>query len=121
MVTGMLQMRAQDIHINARVSLCSPPHTHLHTSLISMNSIVNLSPQVKYSCLCICHSHHGNSYDKGITFALMSTSPRLPAYPPDVNELPVCELELTCLCTEGNTMKHSSSAFTKPSIESYLY
>jgi len=62
--------------------------------------------------------------------ALIKTSPRLPECPPAVNALPTPTApgkiapppeNGAYLCTEGKTMKHSSSALTKPSIESYLY
>ena len=62
-------------------------------------------------------------------FALINTSPKLPLWPPIVNELapgwpatfgPLLLLA-TYLWTDGSIMKHSWSALTNPSIESYLY
>ena len=76
--------------------------------------------------VCVVQTQ-GNSQLSGNTFALISISPRLPLWPPMVNELapwplPCALLPLVAyLCTEGSTMKHSSSAFTNPSIDSYLY
>ena len=58
--------------------------------------------------------HQGNSYESGMTFAFINTSPRLPERPPAVIELGLAleevelgDCEVAYLCTEGRMMKHS--------------